>query len=243
MGPCLSIITVCYNDLSNLRITYNSIRSQTYQNVQTIIVDGGSKDGTLNFIQENREMITDYISERDQGLYDAMNKGFDLVRGDYLIFLNAGDTFHTRDVIEIAMNQSNQADVVYGDAILVNENHTYKSGYHKITPKTLTWKDFKLGMVVCHQAMMVKPAVAARYNLEYKICADIDWAINTLKKATSSRYIDIVVCDFQAGGISTQRKKLAWWERWKILLKHYGILSTVNSHIQFLINRTKFKLN
>ncbi len=233
-NPWLSIITVCFNDAKNLQRTLNSIRNQHCNLIQSIVIDGGSTDHSLDIIHSNPDVITDWISEKDEGLYDAMNKGLTFVKGDYILFLNAGDVFHNDNVVHLTKASNEGEDVLYGDAIIVNEDGSFKSPLHKKTPHHLNWKSFKNGMVVCHQAIFVKFSISAQYNLKYKIAADIDWAIRTLKNSTSTRYLGFIVCDFQTGGLSSNRKILALLERWIILRRHFGILSTLYSHLRIL---------
>ncbi len=235
----LSIITVCFNDQDNLAKTLNSIRSQGYKYIQSIIIDGGSKDNTKTLIQSNLDIINYWISEPDAGLYDAMNKGLKQVHGDYVLFLNAGDIFHNTSVVAHAMQSAGGADLLYGDAIIVYEDGSYKSPLHKVTPKSLNWQDFKNGMVVCHQAIFAKPTITATYNIDYKIAADIDWAIRTIRQAKSIQYLSIIICDFQTGGLSSKKRSLALKERWIILEKYFGTWNTIISHFKFLVRRIK----
>lgn len=228
--PLLSIITVCLNDLENLKSTLSSIRSQTYPQIELIVIDGGSTDGTLEFIQKTDEVVTYWSSGPDKGLYDAMNKGIQQVKGDYILFLNAGDTFHDAQVAEYAMMNSGESDVIYGDAVMVNKDHSYRGPRHKKLPESLSWKNFSQGMVVCHQAIMVRPSVIVPYNLNYKISSDIDWAIRCLKNSRLIKNLGITICDFQYGGLSSRRRRLALKERWNIIKKHFGLWTALWSH-------------
>jgi glycosyltransferase involved in cell wall biosynthesis len=238
-NPWLSIITVCLNDCKNLIRTLQSIRDQKCPYIQCILVDGDSIDDTKTVIESNLDVITDWISEKDKGLYDAMNKGMQMAKGEYILFLNAGDVFHDTQVVSYAYEHHAMEDILYGDAIFVHEDGTYKSPRHKVLPTTLDLRSFKNGMVVCHQALFVKSSVAATYNLKYKIAADLDWAIRSIKIARNTRYLGITVCDFQAGGLSSRRRRLALIERWKILSGEYGWFETMRSH---LIMPVKFAL-
>lgn len=237
--PWLSIITVCYNDSKNLTRTLQSIRDQNCDFIQCILVDGGSTDNTKTVIEAHLDVITDWVSEKDNGLYDAMNKGLRMSKGEYILFLNAGDIFHTNQVVRYAYSHHASQEILYGDADFVHEDGTYKSPRHKELPTTLDWRSFKYGMVVCHQALFVKSSVAATYDLSYKIASDLDWAIRSVKNAKSTKYLGIKVCDFQTGGLSSKRRKLALIERWKILYIEFGWLQALWSH---LIMPVKFAL-
>lgn len=241
--PWLSIITVCLNDCNNLIRTLQSIRDQKCDYIQSILIDGDSSDDTKTVINNHLDVITDWISEKDQSLYDAMNKGMRMAKGEYILFLNAGDVFHTAQVVLYAYTHHSKEDILYGDAIFVHENGTYKSPRHKVLPTTLDLRSFKNGMVVCHQALFVKTTVAATYNLNYKIAADLDWVIRSIKQARKTKYLGITVCNFQAGGLSSRRRKLALLERWKILSAEFGWFETTRSHLIIPLKFILWKLN
>lgn len=232
----ISIITVCYNDCNNLLKTVSSLKGQSYRDyVEHIIIDGGSTDGTAAVIEQFGSDINRWISERDGGLYDAMNKGIGLAQGSYLWFMNAGDVFAESRTIEYVLKAMNDEDIIYGAANFVDADDNLVGAYHKKLPKHLDWKSFINGMVVCHQALIIKRDIVQNYDLKYKIAADIDWAIRTVRKAKDIKNIDLILCNFQTGGLSQKRKKLALSERFLILRKHYGLTATVVSHIKIVI--------
>lgn len=230
--PWLSIITVCYNDAKNLSRTLQNIREQRSKSIQLIVVDGDSNDDTISVIRSYQDVITDWISEKDAGLYHAMNKGIRLAKGEYVVFLNAGDVFHDPQVISFIHNHHHNEEILYGDAVFVDQEGTFKSSRHKKIPKELNWLSFRDGMVICHQALIVKTAKAVLYDIQYQVCADLDWAIRIAKKAESTRNLGITVCDFQRGGISDKRRNTALLERWRIQQKHFGLKATLWSHIK-----------
>lgn len=180
--PCFSIITVTKNNLSGLRRTDASIRAQTYQNYEWLIIDGASTDGTLGHYNPA-------ISEPDSGIYDAMNKGITLASGDYLIFMNAGDVFAAGDTLEIL--SGHDADFIYGDA---RENGQMKPARH----------DISHGMITHHQAMAYRRAAIGilRFDPAYSIAADYDFTWRFMQRSLSHLYIPIPVCDFESGGVS-----------------------------------------
>ena len=154
LHPKFSIITVTYNAGAVLEDTIQSVITQTYKNVEYIIVDGGSKDRTLQIIEQYKEHIHTVISEPDKGLYDAMNKGIKLATGDYLCFLNAGDELHEDDTLQLmvhSITESTLPDVLYGDTAIVDEEGHFLHMRRLSAPEKLTWKSFKQGMLVCHQ--------------------------------------------------------------------------------------------
>jgi len=183
----ISIITVVYNGIDLLPGTMQSVFAQSYQNIEYLIIDGNSTDGTQELIKQNESKITKWISEPDQGLYDAMNKGIKLATGDFLWFMNAGDRIFAADTVEkMVANYTPETDVLYGEVILVNEKRKHLGTRSEVTtqklPKNLNWKSLKYGMCVCHQAFLPKREIAPLYALD-NLSADIEWVICCLKKA------------------------------------------------------------
>lgn len=241
-SPWLSIITACYNDSKNLKKTIKSIIDQDVDFAEYIIIDGDSSDDTVNVIEENNRFISTWISEKDDGVYDAMNKGLKLAGGQYILFINAGDTFYTNDVLKNIKKQEQHEDILYGNAIFVHENGKYKSPRHKVLPENLDWQSFKDGMVVCHQALLVKNTIVEPYNVNYKVTADLDWAIRCVKKARSVRNLKFTICNFQFGGMSDTQKQKALIERWHILVNHFGLFTTIMSHLKIPFTYTSWKI-
>ena len=155
--PKVSIITITYNAEKYLERTIQSIISQTYPNIEYVIIDGNSKDGTIQIIEKYRNNIEVLISEPDKGLYDAMNKGLRKATGDYIVFMNAGDQINNSHTLEKAMKGSNNADIIYGLAVNIDEKGNTRP-WHKKTPvaEKLSAKSFMNGMVICHQCMILK---------------------------------------------------------------------------------------
>lgn len=171
LHPKFSIITVTYNAGAVLEDTIQSVITQTYKNVEYIIVDGGSKDRTLQIIEQYKEHIHTVISEPDKGLYDAMNKGIKLATGDYLCFLNAGDELHEDDTLQLmvhSITESTLPDVLYGDTAIVDEEGHFLHMRRLAPPENLNWKSFKEGMLVCHQAFFARRDLVEPYNLHYR---------------------------------------------------------------------------
>ncbi len=221
--------------------TIQSVISQTYPNIEYIIVDGKSSDGTLNIIKKYEKHISRRISEEDAGLYDAMNKGIRLATGDYIQFLNAGDELAYETVLEEVMEKCAGADFIYGYTLKVNEDKTEMKGWHKRTPKPeeLSEKSFLNGMVICHQAMIVKRSIVPDYDLKWKISGDIDWSIRTLKRVKTKCLFDSVMIYFLEGGVSAVQRKKSWKERWRLLNKHFGFMPTLASHIKIVKEHLK----
>ena len=169
--PKFSIITVTYNAGAVLEDTIQCVFTQTYRNVEYIIVDGGSKDHALDIINRYREHIHPLVSEPDKGLYDAMNKGIRLATGDYLCFLNAGDELHEDDTLQLMVHSNTGTElpaVLYGETAIVDEEGHFLRMRRLSAPEDLNWKSFKDGMLVCHQAFFPCREVAAPYDLRYR---------------------------------------------------------------------------
>ena len=237
--PLFSIITVTYHAESVLEETILSVVSQTYHNIEYIIVDGASKDRTLSIVNKYRDKIQAVVSEPDKGLYDAMNKGIKLATGDYVCFLNAGDTFHEDDTLQLIVHQLNKSnvlpDVIYGETALVDAQRHFVRMRRLQTPDTLNWKSFRQGMLVCHQAFIAKRALAETYDLNYRFSADFDWCIRVMKKASLLHNTRLTLIDYLDEGMTTKNRKASLKERFRIMAKHYGYISTVLHHIWFVL--------
>ena len=237
--PLFSIITVTYHAESVLEETILSVVSQTYHNIEYIIVDGASKDRTLSIVNKYRDKIQAVVSEPDKGLYDAMNKGLKMAKGEYVCFLNAGDTFHEDDTLQLIVHQLNKSnvlpDVIYGETALVDTQRHFVRMRRLQTPDTLNWKSFRQGMLVCHQAFIAKRAVAETYDLNYRFSADFDWCIRVMKKASLLHNTRLTLIDYLDEGMTTKNRKASLKERFRIMAKHYGYISTVLHHIWFVL--------
>lgn len=235
--PKFSIITVTYNAAKVLEDTIQSIVTQTYKNLEYIIVDGGSTDETLDIIHKYQEHITTVISEPDQGLYDAMNKGIKLATGDYLCFLNAGDGLH--EMILCCNGTFHQWNSPAGSAIWRNRNSGQSRAFLYMrrlsAPATLTWKSFKQGMLVCHQAFFARRDLVEPYDLQYRFSADFDWCIRIMKKADVLHNTHLTLIDYLNEGMTTRNHKASLKERFRIMSRHYGWASTVTHHLWFVL--------
>ena len=220
--PTFSIITITLNNLSGLRITKESIENQTLTDYEWIVIDGNSTDGSVDLLREKRSSSrTDqypfaFISEPDDGIYDAMNKGLKYAKGQYVIFLNAGDTFASTDLLEkIEPYTQKKPDFIYGDALEPQSNRkkpVYKSGRR--------YKDLIWGMITHHQAMLYRRHTVRdfkmRYSLRYTISSDYDFTARFLMKAKRITYVPTPICIFEQGGISQQQAALGRKEQYII---------------------------
>lgn len=236
--PKFSIITVTYNAGAVLEDTIQSVITQTYRNVEYIIVDGGSKDHTLDIINRYREHIQILVSEPDKGLYDAMNKGIRLATGDYLCFLNAGDELHEDDTLQLMVHSitgTGLPDVLYGETAIVDEEGHFLRMRRLSAPENLNWKSFKDGMLVCHQAFFPRRELAEPYDLRYRYSADFDWCIRIMKKSRTLHNTHLTLIDYLNEGMTTRNHRASLHERFRIMCRHYGYVSTLARHAWFAL--------
>jgi glycosyltransferase involved in cell wall biosynthesis len=196
----ISIITVVYNNASGLEDTINSVINQSYKNIEYIVIDGNSTDGTLEVINMYSDYIDKMISEPDNGIYDAMNKGIDLANGDYIIFLNSGDIFYDNNVLSAVFSNKVYSDVIFG-------NHCQDFGSYKSFRKS-NFPSVKDPMPFCHQSVFVKTEILKKYkfNLKYKICSDRDQFIRIFKLTPSYKYFNITISQIEAFGTSNKNR-------------------------------------
>ena len=242
--PKISIITVCYNADKYLKRTIGSVINQTYSNLEYLVIDGNSTDKSIEIIKKHNKHIDFWISEPDKNLYDAMNKGLHNATGEYVLFLNAGDSLYSNTSLEEAIKKGNNSDFIYSKAVLTNEEGKIIRNWHKKTPiaSELNAKSFINGMVVCHNTMIVKKKFAPTYNINRKISNDLDWSIRVMKKIKTKYFHDRIFCKFLEGGISNRLYWLASKERFGICVEHFGMLATLFEQIKLTFQFLKRKL-
>lgn len=239
--PLISVITVVYNAEGLIEKTLQSILAQTYPNIENLIIDGKSNDNTLRVIQKYEDPRIRIISEPDKGIYDAMNKGIVQAKGDYIIFINAGDEFYAPDTLSSIMNSADDADIYYGNTAVINSKGEILGDRRLLPPDDLNWRSLRFGMCVSHQSLLVKKSIAPEYDLSYKISADIDWVIRTLQNAQTILNTHTYISRFLEGGVSSSKRKIALKERFSIMVKHYGILQTLYSHLYITLRFIKHR--
>lgn len=211
----ISIVMVVYNAAESIARTLNSIIEQTYDELELIVIDGGSTDSTLSIIDKYKNNITLLISERDNGIYDAMNKGVRHATGVYTTFLNAGDVYYSDNCLTEMFRDKTvkQFDVVYGsNYYLKNDKMIYQE------PRPLS--TFYRGMPFNHQSVLVKTRLLKEYpfrNKIYNIQCEYDFLLNLYLSGYSFHYVDVVVAIYEAGGFSDQNFLERTLERWLIL--------------------------
>ena len=220
----------------------DSLKKQNFREFEHLIIDGGSSDHTLQKIEDARLINSLIISEPDKGLYDAMNKGLKKAQGKYVLFLNAGDAFHSPDTLgryaEMAIQDK---DIIYGDTVIVDLKGNFISPRHLSVPQVLTKDSFVNGMLICHQAFMVKKDLAPLYNLSYRFSADYDWCVKCIAKSRPSACINLntVTIDYLSEGLTDKNKWKSLRERFRIMSCHYGFPKTLLHHIGFIYRAVK----
>lgn len=233
--PLISIITVTFHAEKYLEKTIQSIRNQTYDQIEYLVIDGHSKDNTVQIIKNNTDIITHWISEPDHGLYDAMNKGLSMATGDYVWFMNAGDEIYDEHTLSsIFQEDKDWSDVYYGQTMVIDKVGR-EIGLRRLKPgDSLTWKSFKWGQLVSHQAFIAKLKLTPLYDTAFRYSADTDWQIKILKKASKIKDTGLILCKFLEGGRSKQTILPSLKERLKIMRKNYGLLMTILVHLAMI---------
>ncbi|MBQ9362463.1 MAG: glycosyltransferase [Bacteroidaceae bacterium] len=242
-----SIVTVTYNAAATIERTLQSVAMQTFQNYEHLIIDGASTDNTLEICRRYQTERMTIVSEPDKGLYDAMNKGLQRATGEYICFLNAGDKLHSADTLkhlaEAAKGQ--EAGILYGYTDIVDAAGKFLYPRRLVPPERLTWKSFRWGMLVCHQAFYVNRQIARQYDLNYRFSADFDWCIRCIKegerRGLGNVFVREPLCDYLSEGMTTLNHRASLKERFRIMVKHYGWFSTVMMHGWFFVRNFQNK--
>lgn len=232
----LSVITVVYNNVSAIERTIRSVLEQSYQNIEYIIIDGASTDGTLELIKKYQERIAVLRSEKDRGIYDAMNKGLALATGDYVLFMNSGDEIYEKSTVKKVFATAENADIYYGETEMFNDQWLSLGQRRHQTPEQFDWQSFKYGMNISHQAIYVKRSLAQPYNLKYRYSSDIDWIIQIAKKSCNIVNTHLYVAKYLVGGMSKQKHWESLKERFSIFSHYYGFFTNLFNHFVIASN-------
>lgn len=233
--PKLSVITVVFNNVKDIERTMLSVLNQTYQNIEYLVIDGLSNDGTLDVIKKYNGRIR-LVSEKDSGIYDAMNKGLSGATGDYVLFINSGDEIYETNTVAKVFESANDADIYYGETEMIGYNGESLGQRRHQAPEKFTWKSFKYGMSVSHQAIYLRRSLTDRFSMRYHLSADIDWIIRAAKKAAKIVKVDGYVAKYQIGGMSKQRHTQSLVERYAIMNRYYGAIPTLLYHLVIAFN-------
>lgn len=197
-----SIITVCYNSEKTISATLNSVDKQIFTEYEHIIIDGLSKDNTIKICQSKINKKRQIISELDQGIFDAMNKGISISRGEYLIFLNSDDKFFNNEVLSVINKNLKNECIIYGNILISKDKYIYR----KWISNNFTMNKLKFGWMPPHTGTFIKRSLIKKYNINYdtnyKISADYDYLIRAFKVSKKTKYINCYITDMQHGGNS-----------------------------------------
>ena len=249
----ITYVTITYNAAKVLQRTLDSVLAQDYPNIEHLIIDGASTDDTLKIVDEyiarsnaaeNGHQIQ-VSSEPDKGIYDAMNKGLRSMTGDYVCYLNAGDFLPTTDtasrIAQLAEASGYTPAVLYGDTDIVDGEGQFLHHRRLAPPEKLTWKSFRQGMLVCHQAFYARTdfAIATPYDMQYRYSADVDWCIRVMKAAAKENVpmlnLHMVVANYTQEGQTTLHHRESLLERYRVMEHHYGRVQTFLLHCWFAV--------
>jgi glycosyltransferase involved in cell wall biosynthesis len=221
--PLVTVVTVVFNAAETLERTICSIVNQSYDNIEYIIIDGGSTDGSVDIIKKCGDFVDYWVSELDDGIYDAMNKGVARAGDGWVIFMNAGDVFFSDNTLANLMeNITGDPDVVYGN-VQVNRNSTYS--------KIINAKNIRIplfGMPCCHQSMLIKSCVLKKYpyDLKFSIAADFDNLCHMVTGGRAIQQIDETISKITAGGVSDVSRVKVYEQYQTISERYFGVSAT-----------------
>ena len=226
----MSIITAVYNGAAHIEQTIRAIAEQTYPNIEHIVIDGGSTDGTVEILRRYDATLGYWVSEPDAGLYDAMNKGIDLVTDPkaYILFANADDHLYSPEAVQRAIDASSGEDLVYGRMILTDGDVSGIAG-----------RRVELGdlarQTLCHPATFVRRSVfdsVGKFDTSYRIAADYDHIVRCFTAPVSTRFVDVIVSTMRMGGVSDERFMLSCRERKAVIRRRFPLLPRIKGVLQ-----------
>lgn len=237
--PLISVVTVVLNDVQNIERTIESVITQTYSNVEYIIIDGVSTDGTIEKIAKYKDEITSFISESDKGLYDAMNKGTDKATGEWIIYMNSGDRFLDSEVLSKIFIENR--DKIINKSVIYTDTITDKNGV-KSKVKARSLKYIWMGPPSIHQSQLVKTSIAKSkpFNLKFKINADYDFCYYAFKNDASFIYLPQLIissCNADEGISKTANPYFILKENFVVSKQYSNFFQVVKL---FLVNILKF---
>ena len=233
--PLISIITVSFNSVSTIEKTILSIINQTYTNIEYIIIDGGSTDGTVDIIKKYSDKISYWISEPDNGIYDAMNKGALKATGEYIQYINSSDIIYKNTTTEDIIKISDNADIIYGDLIVDKE-----IGKFHLTPAPLN--DFNFRFPIFHPSTWIKKEILLQYmfDTQYTIAADFDLFRKLYFNKKKFNYIPQIFIIFEGeNGVSSSGSYKQWLENQIIIKSRFLFIKKILYRVKKRISNTK----
>lgn len=224
--PLVTVVTVCRNNLPALQVTMQSVAEQTYANIEYLIIDGASTDGTAQMLAEYQGRLSRWISEPDKGIYDAMNKAIGMATGDWIIFMNAGDTFASSDVLSRVFSCSHEVDVIYGD-VVKGEQLKYAEPPHNAHR-----------MYFCHQSALVRTECLRQYPFDTRHRMSADFKQMKMLFLSGHHFLQLpfAIARFDTTGISNVQRSRglkdnimvvrevdSWAEQLRLLPKLYWV--------------------
>lgn len=241
----ISIITVCYNAENHVLPTLKSVMKQDFEYYEYVIIDGGSNDRTQEIIQSflpHPKIV--FLTEKDEGVYDAMNKGLALAKGEYVLFLNAGDELVNQNTLNNIFLKSSDADLYYGETNIIDKDRKEIGTRSELTsrklPDVLKKNDFLNGQVVSHQSFIPKRSLCKPFNFKYKCSADIDWMLQIIDQCKSIQKTNAPISNYLQGGISDTQLVSCWKERFFILLSHFNPILVLWKHFVFALRFLRY---
>ena len=247
----VTIITVTYNCKNDIEETIKSVLNQDYENLEYIVIDGNSNDGTVDVIKKYQNRISDFISEPDNGIYDAMNKGLKIATGQWINFMNSGDTFNNNHVVSDIFHNNREITnkkIIYGKTISVKNDGTVKETFVDINklPDIINWYQ-----PYVHQSVFynIDDKSDCLYDLRYRICADYDVACRYWKKYGLKHYLfmDVVVSRYKSfDGVSSNPSNFEKLKKESLLIKirnRMGIISIISNMLGFTKRYVLYKFH
>ncbi len=233
--PVVTIVTVVFNDANNVENIIKNVTAQSYPNLEYIIIDGGSSDGTLDIIKQYEDKIDYWISEGDKGIYDAMNKGVSVATGEWVNFMNAGDAFYRSTTLaEVIEAIPPSADLVYG--------HTYYKENENLTLiKTYNIEYLWMSMICSHQSLFVRTDILKKhpFNIRYKISSDFDFIYYCYVNKYTFFDTDKIIAIHSIDGVSEQNIIARMMERWRIVNNYTPSLKMNIFYFKLLFRKIK----
>jgi glycosyltransferase involved in cell wall biosynthesis len=237
-GQKITVVTAVLNSVKDIEKTMLSVLNQTYPNIEYIVIDGGSKDGTVDVIKKYADRLAYWVSEKDSCIAEGMNKGIIRATGEYINFINSGDYFHSDGIFAEIFSKSHTADMIYGSFIGNFSGRSVMCTAHASATEK-AWQ----GMQLCHSALFAKTSVLKKYKLDtaYRVSPDVDFVSKCVASGCTFERVDAVVFKVGLQGNSADHWLAARWENWQIARKYFPGLRTDLFHGFNLVREVVFR--